>query len=193
MSEFNFNAVVEDLGANHIERQVPALDKATEIVNLLVLQAVDALIESPNRFLVAERLSRFGSLVIPHLEKLLQDSDNLEVKILSSLVLLQLNSQSGLPTLLEAISPDCEYAGLVARHLAKAKIKKAIQPIVDCLNLCTFEKIDLVVNLLEALAELDGNLPANLHQRMSNKDIPWQISTTYKQFFAAKNIPQFVA
>jgi hypothetical protein len=193
MSEFNFNAVVEDLGSNHIERQTPALDKATEIVNLLVLQAVNALIESPNRFLVAERLSRFGSLVIPHLEKLLPDSDDLEVKILSSLVLLQLNSKSGLPILLEAISPDCEYAGLVARHLAKAKIDKAIQPIVDCLNLCTFEEIDLVVNLLEALAELDGDLPTELHQRMSNKDILWQISTTYKQFFAAKNIPQFVA
>ncbi|WP_019502297.1 hypothetical protein [Pseudanabaena sp. PCC 6802] len=116
------------------------MNEATEIVNSLVSQAVNALLESPNRFLVAERLSRFGSLSIPHLEKLLQASDDLEVKVLSSLVLLQLNSKSSLLILLEAIEPDCEYAGLVAKHLAKAKVEKAIQPIVDCLNICAFEK-----------------------------------------------------
>jgi hypothetical protein len=193
MSEFNFNSVIEDLGANYIETQLPALEKAIEIVNFLVRQAVSALVGSPNRFLVAERLSRFGSLAIPHLEQLLQSSDDLEVKILSSLVLLQLNSKSGLPTLLEAIKPDCEYAGLVSKHLAKAKIEKAIQPIVDCLNIRALGEIDLVVNLLEALAELEGDLPTELHQLMGNKDIPWQISTTYEKYFAAKNIPQFVA
>ncbi|WP_019502296.1 hypothetical protein [Pseudanabaena sp. PCC 6802] len=55
------------------------------------------------------------------------------------------------------------------------------------------EKIDLVVNLLEALAELGGDLPSKLHKRFAGKDIPWQIGAMYEQYFATKNIPQFIA
>jgi hypothetical protein len=53
------------LDTNQVEKQVPALEQATEIVNSLAFKAVDALIRGPNRFLVAERLQLLGSVVVP--------------------------------------------------------------------------------------------------------------------------------
>lgn len=84
MSRFSLDSVIQNLDTNQVEKQVPALEQATEIVNSLAFKAVDALIRGPNRFLVAERLQLLGSVVVPHLEKLLQESDDLETKILAA-------------------------------------------------------------------------------------------------------------
>ncbi|MBD2776386.1 hypothetical protein [Iningainema tapete] len=177
MSRFNLDSVIENLDTNQVEKQVPALEEATEIVNSLARKAVDALIRGPNRFLVAERLQLLGSVVVPHLEKLLQESDDLETKILAALVLLQFNSRVGVPCLLDAIANNEEYGGLVAEHLAKKGIKEAIAPIINRLSTCELKEVDLIVNLLDALEKLGGEIPLELRQRLAAPNIPWQIRT----------------
>lgn len=190
MTPSNLNSVLEDLGTTQIEKQVPALEQAVEIVDSIAIQAVAALRKSPNRFLVAERLKRLGSVVVPHLEKLFQESDNSETQILAALVLLQFNSRVGIPCLLDAVTQDKEYAGLVAEHLAKLGIKEAIEPILNRLRTCHLKEVDLVVNLLDALAKLGGILPSDLQQRLSAADVPWQIRTMYQNNFAALSNPE---
>ncbi len=101
---------MKDLDSTEIAKQIPAVEESVTIVDGLAIKAVEALQNSSNPFLVAERLNRFGSIIVPHLEKLLQESNNSEVNILASLVLLQLNSQVGIPFLLAAIKNDEEYA-----------------------------------------------------------------------------------
>jgi len=175
MTHSNLNSVLEDLGTTQIEKQVPALEQAVDIVDSIAIQAVAALRKSPNRFLVAERLKRFGSVIVPHLEKLFQESDDSETQILAALVLLQFNSRVGVPCLLDAVTQDKDYAGLVAEHLAKLGIKEANEPILNRLRTCHLKEVDLVVNLLDALAKLGGILPSDFQQRLSAADVPWQI------------------
>lgn len=177
MSGFNLDLVIDDLDTNQVERQVPALEQATEIVNFIAIKAVDALKRGPNRFLVAERLNLLGSVVTPHLEELLKNSDNSETRILAALVLLQFDSKVGVPYLLDAVIQDEDYAGLAARHLAKAGSKQAIKPIINRLMCCELKEVDLVVSLLEALAQLGGEIPSDLRQRLAASDAPWQIRT----------------
>ncbi len=177
MSRFSLDLVIQNLDTDQVEKQVPALEQATEIVNSLALKAVDALIRGPNRFLVAERLQLFGSVIVPHLEKLLQESDDLETKILAALVLLQFDSGVGVPCLLDAVAKNEDYGGLVAEHLAKKGIKEALSPIINRLLTCELKEVDLVVNLLDALDKLGGEIPSELRQRLTAPDTPWQIRT----------------
>ncbi|MEM8721919.1 MAG: hypothetical protein AAGE84_21920 [Cyanobacteria bacterium P01_G01_bin.39] len=177
MSQVNLNSLMENLDSPQISRQIPAMDEATAIVETLAIKAVDSLKTSSNPFLVAERLGRFGSVIVPHLEMLIQDSHNWEVKILASLVLLQLNSQVGVPILLNAIEDNEEYAILAAQHLAQANVKEAIQLIWNRLRKSKLEQVDLIESLLASLSRLNRKLPQDLWQRFTANEMPWEIKT----------------
>lgn len=177
MMSGSYLRVIEDLDSNQVENQIPALEQATKIVNSLAVKAVDALRRGPNRFLVAERLNLLGSVVAPHLEKLLKESDDSETRILAAIVLLQLGSKVGVPCLLDALNKDEEYAGLAAEHLAKVGIKEANYHIINRLRSCKLKQVDIVVSLLDALAKLGGILPSDLRERLVASDAPWQIRT----------------
>ena len=98
MNTANLNSLIEDLDSQNIEQQIIALEKTGNIIETLAAKAVTTLERSANRFLVAERLNRFGSIIVPYLEQLLDSSNNSEVKILAALVLLQQNSTAGIST-----------------------------------------------------------------------------------------------
>lgn len=185
MSGFNLYSVMEDLDTTQVEKQVPALEQATEIVNFIAGKAVDALRKGPNRFLIAERLNRLGSVVVPHLEKLLKEANDSETRILAALVLLQFDSRVSVPYLLDAVAKDEEYAGLVAGHLAKLKIKEAIEVIINRLRDCDLKQVDLVVSLLDASAKIGGEIPSDLRQRLAASNTPWQLRTIYMRDFAS--------
>ena len=193
MSRFNLDSVIEDLDTTQIERQIPALEQSVEIVNSIAVKAVDALVKGPNRFLVAERLSRLGSIVIPHLEELIKESDELETKILAAIVLLQFDSMLGVPCLLDAIAHDQDYAGLAAEHLAKKGIKEAIEPIIDRLYAVALhseslhKEVDLTVNLINALRKLDGDMPSKFCQHLTSPKTPWQIHKLLQQEMCTAN------
>ncbi len=197
MSKVNLNSLIENLDSKQIDQQIPAIEEATNILETLAIKAVESLKDSSNRFLVAERLSRFGSIIIPHLEKLLKQSNDSEVQILVSLVLLQLHSQVGVPVLLNAIKNDEEYAILAAQHLAKVEIKSAIEPICgqlrwlavrDRLKNSKIEEIDLIVSLLDSLNKLDGKLPKELLIKFNRVNIPWQIKTKLEAHYLSAKL-----
>ena len=128
MSQFDVDSLLKDLECLEVEKQVLAVEQAGEIINFLAVKTVDAFRRSPQRFLIAERLYRLGSVVVPHLEKLLKESDNAETSILAAVILLRFGSKVGVSCLLEAVAKDEEYPSLAASSLAAAGIKEAIQP-----------------------------------------------------------------
>ena len=184
MSQVNLNSLMENLDSPQISQQVPAIEEATAIVETLAIQAVNSLNTSSNPFLVAERLGRFGSVIVPHLETLLQDSHNSEVRILASLVLLQLNSKAGVSILLDAIKDDEEYAILAAQHLVQANIKDAIQLIWNRLRKSKSEQVDLIESLLASLSILDCKLPQDLWKRFTDDEMSWEIKTMCLENFS---------
>lgn len=188
MSQANLDLLLENLDSQQIELQIPAVEETANIVDALAKKAVAALENSPNRFLVAERLNRFGSIIIPHLEKLLGQSSSSEVKILASLVLLQQNSKIGIPILLNATRDDDEYAILAARHLAQAGIQDAVKPICDRLRSSNLEEVDLIVSLLDSLNKLNSKVPQDLLQHLSSKDTSWQIKTMLEEQYLSPRL-----
>ncbi len=193
MNRFNLDSVIEDLETTQIAHAIPALEQSVEIVNSIAAKAVDALVRGPNRFLVAERLSRLGSIVIPHLEELIRESDELETKILAAIVLLQFDFMLGVPYLLDAIAHDQDYAGLAAEHLANKGVKEAIGPIIDRLYTIALhpeslhKEVDLVISLINALRRLDGDIPSTLYEHLTAPIIPWQIRTLLQQEMCTAN------
>ena len=177
MNQVNLKSLLENLDSSQISQQVPAIEEATDVVETLAIKAVHSLKISSNPFLVAERLSHFGSIIVPHLETLLQDSDNSEIRILASLVLLQLNSRTGISILLNAIKDDEEYAILAAQHLAQAGIKDAVQLIWNRLDNSKSEQVDLIESLLASLSMLNHELPQRLWKRFTANEMPWEIRT----------------
>ena len=172
-----------------IEKQTQAIDDAIRVNHLLALSSVCALRDNQDRFFVAERLPRFGSVVVEPLEALLQEPAEWEAKILASLVLLRLGSYTGVPVLLEAlrIEPAERYTSLVARTLAANSIGEAGDAIIvrlrgSDLTADTLGKSfasnadkDLVVSLLFALKTLAITLPPDLQQRLEAPELPIEI------------------
>ncbi|MDY6802807.1 MAG: hypothetical protein SXA11_03240 [Cyanobacteriota bacterium] len=175
MKKLDIYQTLEYLESEELETQVIALEAAAEIVNLFALKTVETFSKAAHKFPLAERLYRFGSIIVPHLEQLLDRTEDSETKILAAVVLLRLGSSRGIDVLLNAISRDEQYPCLAASSLAAAGVKKAINPIGDRLRSATFEEIDLIVGLLTALEELNGEIPADIYRRFTVADAPWQI------------------
>ena len=69
---------MENLESGELEKQVIAVDTAAEIVNLLALKTVETFSKATHKFSLAERLYRFGSIIVPHLEQLFNKTEDLE-------------------------------------------------------------------------------------------------------------------
>ncbi len=109
MNKLDVNKTVENLESGELKKQVIAVDTAAEIVNLLALKTVETFSKAAYKFPLAERLYRFGSIIIPHLEQLVNKTEDSETKILAAAVLLRFGSQVGVDVLLNAISRDEQY------------------------------------------------------------------------------------
>lgn len=175
MRKLDVYKTLENLESGELEKQVIAVDTAAEIVNLLALKTVETFGKAAHKFPLADRLYRFGSIMVPHLEQLLNKTEDSETKILAAVVLLRLGSEVGIDVLLNAISRDEQYPCLAGSCLAAAGIKIAINYISDRLRNATFEETDLIVGLLTALEELNGEIPADIYGRFTVADAPWQI------------------
>jgi hypothetical protein len=170
-------SLMADLSSNEVEIQIPALDKLCELVGEIVESSVVALRHGPERFLVAERLPRLGSVAVGPLERLLKETQDEETQILASLVLLRLRSRTGVPRLLEAVMDSHEYSGLAANLLAESKVIEVADRIVMKLRSADPTDIDLIVSLLNALKVCEVALPSDLRQKFSNPSLAWQIRT----------------
>ena len=175
MKQLDFVELRSNLLSEDLERKIPALDAACELVQEVVKIGVQILEKGPERFLVAERLHRLGPTIIEPLQSLLIRSNESEVQILASLVLLQLGSEVGVSTLLQALEIDRRYVLLIARHLAANKIHDSIDRIVFRLRGADDSEIDLIVGLLTALGTLEAKVPEDLLERFEQSSMPWQV------------------
>ena len=183
----DLQSVVENLESDRIELQGLAIEEAIEIANVLVVKAVDALRRGPDRFPIAERISRFGSIALPHVKTLFRESKDSEVKLLCALILLGLESKEGVPYLLDAVLTREDYGFFTPLYLARANVEEVIEPILIRLRSVDFQNLDpndyrsitAIGLLLGSLEELETDIPPDLYEQLSHRDLPWQIS---KQF-----------
>ena len=209
LQNIDLQSVVENLESDRIELQGPAVEEAVDIANVLVVKAVDALRRGPHRFPIAERISRFGSIALPHVEQLFRESQDSEVQLLCALILLGLGSKVGVPYLLDAVLTREDYGFFAPLYLARANVKQVIEPILICLRRFDFQNIDpndyrsidAIGLLLGLLEEVETDLPPDLYEQLSHADVPWRIrmrlqqmrekkgvGKKYKQYFAEEGL-----
>ena len=180
LQDIDLQSVVENLQSDRIELQAPAVEQAIEIADVLAIEAVDALRRGPERFPIAERILGFGSIALPHVEKLFRESKDSEVKLLSALTLLGLESKEGVPYLLDAALTPEGYGFIAPLYLAKAKVEEAIEPILIRLRRFDFHNIDLqdsktiteIGLLLGSLEILEADIPPDLCEQLSHPNVP---------------------
>lgn len=177
MNRVDVNSLITDLSSNQVEIQISSLDQLCDLAGHIAELGVVALERGPVRFLIAERLHRLGSIVVDPLEELLKETQDNEVQILASLVLLRLGSRSGLPYLLKAITDSHEYSGLAANQLAKNKVIGVPDKIVAKLRSTDSSDINLIMSLLAALKTFGAELPSDLQRKFTEPSIAWQVRT----------------
>jgi hypothetical protein len=182
MKTMDYHAVLTALRSSDGDEQVAAVSSAADIVATLAREAVDALRRGPYRLLIAERLAAFGSAAVAPLMELCTTTEDEEVKVHASLVLLQFHSPMPIPWLLDVIQngDHADQICMVANGLARAHIADADSPIIARLRTISNRGIrgaeyDLTKCLLSALEILGAELPEDLRRHLSTPDTPWEI------------------
>ena len=159
------------------EAQGRAIDEVVTSVEGGLGMALDALERGPNRFLIAERLSRLGGVYVSTLEHVFHRSSTAEVRDLVALLLLRAGSSEGEDELLCAIRDGHELAELAAMTLARRSRQSAVPVIGDKLRTMKLEEVDRVVAFLTALEILGQQPPAEFVERVAREGAAWQIQT----------------
>jgi hypothetical protein len=186
MGGIEVDRMISDLTSGELDLQIPALEQVCQVVDHLVKSAVHTLETGPERFLIAERLHRLGPTAVGPLESLLMNTENAEVRILGSLVLLQLGSRAGIHWLLKAVLEDHNYASLVVGHLAKNRVHEAVDGIIARLRGSDAADVDLIVSFLTALETLKVDVPSDLIDRFEKPSMPWQVRKVVDDYKANK-------
>lgn len=174
----DLNTALAHLESDLPEEQAAALDEATAMLQEFGRRVVDRFVRCEDRFIIWERLARFGPFVIEPLQEVLLQSEDPEVRGLSATILLKLGDKTGVPVLLDIISSDEALLCQAAARLAEAQVVEAGDRMIERLRALQFtKKLDIVgiQCLLVALKKLGRTLPADLLERFQSADTPWEV------------------
>lgn len=162
------------LASDEVEPSV----RAVEELATLVTQIVDAVVEEfvkpgPRRYLIFERLVRFGSLVIRPLEDVLaRSADDPELETISAIALMFMGSHAGREVVLRAVDPDEPLVCLAVRALAKGKLVEAVPLMEQALLRCDLDNRDVISCLVDGLREF-GELSETVKSRLADAEPVW--------------------
>jgi hypothetical protein len=186
MDNLDLSKPLARLESGELEEQIRALDEATAILKEFGKRLVDRYVRCDDRYLIAERLIRFGPFVIEPLKEVLSQAEDIELRTLSATVLLYLGDRAGVPMLIEIISSDETFSALclAASLLAKAQIFEVGDSIIKRLRSLTLTNrphIREIQCLLVALEKLGRTLPSDLVERFQGSDVPWEVQIYLKK------------
>lgn len=166
------------------ERRIRELEARIESVGADARACVrELLVDDGGRYLVAERLVRLGSVIIPAVRELLDDpGTSTEVRTLAALVGVDVgDAGQSVVVLLEELEQCGSYAPLAARVLAQRGRTSAVAAIQEALRRTPVADVDDVVNYLEALALLGGHLSPEERRRLQEGD-RWQVTSAIAEW-----------
>jgi HEAT repeat protein len=169
--------LLADLNSNDLDHKLASLQALGELAQSVVDAVVEHLATEPEpvKYLVFERLGRFGTLAIVPLERLLQTSEDHATRVLAAAALLYLGSRVGMPTLLQAVRRSDPYLATAARALGASHVAEALPLIEQVLRETevTVQTLSLVDCLLDTLKQLGGTPPDELRARFQTAEPSW--------------------
>jgi HEAT repeat protein len=168
--------LVTDLDSTDPEVKLRAIDNFGEAVQSLVDQVVNHLADpEPWRYLVLERLPRFGTLTLAPLERLLRESTDQDVRLVAAIGLLGLGSNTPVSIVLDAVRTDEPYLCMAVRVLARQRISAAIPLIEQVLRTYDISQQTqpTISCLLDALQLLGADVSDDFRQRLCSVKPDW--------------------
>lgn len=168
-------AVLGRLSSAEPEAQIGAVEELIHVSN----QVVDRVLQEfakpgPARYLIFERLGRFGSLIVEPLEQLLERSgDDRELRVLAAAALLSFNSRVGVGFLLDAVRPEDPLVCLAAGILAKSKVAEAAPRLHDAIKQCALHRTAVLECLTTALWTFTNPLPEDVEEHLRGMEPGW--------------------
>lgn len=189
MDNLNLKMALDRLESDALGEQAAALDEAAAILKEFGRRLVDRFVRSDDRFIIWERLARFGPFVIDPLKEVLSQTEDPELRGLSAMVLLKLGNRTGVPILLNIISSDDVLLCQAAATLSEAQVAEAGDRIIDRLRTLKFsEKLDIygIQCLLVALKKLGRTPPSDLVEHLQSSDAPWEVRIYAQKLYPKK-------
>ena len=172
----NIEAALANLQSNEIESKIRAVEylatQTQDLVNAVVERLEDP---EPARYLIFERLGRFGSLAIAPLERILRESNDEDVRTLAAAALAFLGSRTGESILLKAIRWNDLNICIAVTALAEVQVQSAIPLIQEVLRQCPINEATsgTIECLLGGLKTLGAPVPEDIRDRLRRAEPAW--------------------
>ena len=165
---------LDQLDSGDLEVTVGAVDELAVVVNGIVDRIIDDF-EKPGaaRYMIFERLSRFGTSVVDPLEQLLNRTGDPEVRTLTAAALLANGSQAGLQDLLRSVRADDPLVCIAVRVLTMAGIVRVAELIEVALLECDLKETDILACLVDGLRNLGRPVPGRVGDRLQSVEPSW--------------------
>jgi hypothetical protein len=162
------------LETESLQDRIGAVEDLGHVANRIVDRVIEEF-EQPGtaRFLIFERLGRFGSLILDPLEQLLNRADDRELRVLTAAALLSQGSELGLQDLLATIDPNDELVCVAVRTLSRCGVEEAIPRIEKALIECDVAGTSTVECLAAALRVLGRPLNHAIRRRLQAIEPEW--------------------
>jgi HEAT repeat protein len=125
------------------------------------------------RFLVFERLGRFGSPMVKHVERMYRESEDSDLRLTAASALLYLGSNVGVPALMAAVEAGNPNLCMAAISLSSAGVSEAASPIEDVLLECDLSDAQTLECLTAALRRLKHQVREDVRHRLSQVEPTW--------------------
>ncbi|MEV8532140.1 hypothetical protein [Streptomyces sp. NPDC051211] len=152
-------------------RAVEELARCSEAIVDRVAQV--AAKDEDARFLVFERIGRFGSLSVAAVERVYREAEDASLRLMSASVLLEMGNRAGVPDLMAALGDQGDRLWTAALSLSDAGIAEAAGPIEEALLACDLADTRMLDCLATSLRRLRKPLPERVQERLSCVEPAW--------------------
>ena len=125
------------------------------------------------RWVIAERLGGFGSLMLEPMERVYREADDEGLRQMTASLLLRMGSSVGVPSLMRAVEPGNPHLLTAAAALSRAGISEAAEliesAILEC-DLSDFKALDILVS---SLRDLNVRMSEPVYLRLSRVEQEW--------------------
>lgn len=162
------------LGSPDLESRVRAVEDLASCSSAIAAHVAASFeTDEEARFLIFERLGRFGSLMIEPMERVYREAGDQNLKLMSASALLYMGSSVGVSSLMAAIVAGNPNLCMAAIALSSAGVSEASEPIENALLECELSDAKSLECLVSSLRRLRYSMSESVRLRLSEIEPKW--------------------
>jgi hypothetical protein len=168
------SAALVNLESGDVQSRVRAVEELARSLEAVATRVASSFeVDDEARSLIFERLSWFGSIIIPPMEDVFARSITPHVRLMAASALLYLGSRVGVEDLIREVVSSGPDLCMSVISLADAQIVDAIDPIEDAIISCDLSDNKIIECLVSSLKKLKMPLSQDVRARLSGVEPDW--------------------